>query len=1736
MDSVDDVQIGKDSFSGDHADMGEQVSCTLASDHVVSPALNVASGTGAPPAAPVNAEAHASLMPFEACISPTVPWKCTTPLSQEIGDLGSDVKPHSVPGLEAHCQTSWISAAPLLGLQDEQFLQLRVPAVVNEKHLLSLRNQVMHASDRNMILDRQSCIWSDDELRHHIALLVQRYDDQQKAQGMVNPRTCIVLDPLLSSGWLHHGFHECRAWGENHPEVRSKQCIVVTACMIAQHWIPVVFTPHGDVLHVYTWDAPNHDHSLLNQMCDILAKSLGFQNVAVERHHRLFLTTNKCGALAMAFLSFSLNGTMLPTTVEETDVIHHRLKTSFANVLTTGPMTTRPWIWGCGDTTVGDHELQVMGESLHLDDSHVCIPVEQRLELLRAHGKELGDDEIKYHIQNMLDYRNSLRRRWNHECPGFVVMDPLTLRDWETTGKAACAAWCTQHPEVVADSHNIVASLLVDHHWVPLWIEPCQGYLLVHLLHDGVTKLDQIRPLLDFLSNQFGFHEHVIHWTPQNVENHALCGTASICFLGHVILDADLPGDVTALNYAHSNMKASFVQAIHQGKCCMCPHEWGSGSQPALSHSVSIVTPWFDSVPDQSGESCQRLPQVNDDRSICPPKCSATESVKLQRNAVDRVNQPHHEGGEAHVMPDALASSFCLPSASISGKDRILLLDQQQGVCGNDEIHFHLQHIIDQVPFVYAPLEVPKMALLDPVLFTQCVSDDSQVSYAASALCDKDICVITVCCLNSHWIPVLLCRKGQILSLVTWDATDRVHPLLQSLREQIACSLGNVKLEIQHFCRDFQSDDRCGALAVGFLSHTILGSELPNSSAELDVVHSQLRNSFRDALAVEGDVCAPVIWGSGDSSNTAGSSDGAGPGGHVANRCSLSHTCLSPEHRLELLRLHEREWGDDEIRFHLNDMIGQFERRRKDHSVIPGFVTLDPLFLVAWDTVGKPLCESWARTHPQIKELGFHIVTVQLVDHHWVPIWIVPHQDQLTFHLMHDGITTAGCILPLVEVLCTQLGFAEHVVHWFPQSLPDHDYCGAAAVAFLGQIIVGEVFPSTLDRLKDVHSNLRASFVQAVLTDQCCRCSVAWGSGPSAALVTSLAEILAKHGVPESLLEQRALQAIRAIGTETIQTALKAKNVWRSLKAVGSNAKFQFILPDELETMVNANKGATVGKKIKPSKINTKVPVPSVLDPMKLTLLEGTFRSGGQPLPQIAAQQIGPVAHGVAFLSLKDATPYLRAGKTVSSGPLAMIVLDEPPNQVQTSLPHTTMMVPCLCSANQEPLLVEATLVQLGQGIVEKHVAASAIALDPLDVVSVKIMTYRDECPVPWEEFVHAPIKQLVQMFPLLRRCHESPCTCDCWHNPDNLQVKEPIMDVWRRQFLTSSFRPTQASKSDIFSVCLRVPASILPSLLAASGISGSYMEPRTPDGKQVMEEYVVIWAPRMNASELSHLKQTNPGIIGIARLGDRRGVCVKQAQAPAIHAIVRPETPFLPNGPKVQYCAGPFPWGTDRAAITRAMRQVGWQVQALQPMQPVPGKGSMWLLQSVDSPPESILSTSHGDVVITKHKAVAQQTRPAGSFTVGSVSTLSLCGPESVKSVPEQDPWLHSDPWGPYNKSRAPAQATAAADGMQQLEERIQSAVLPKLPTNMEQDDTPERLTSLEEKVQMLMGKNQSLEAQFNDFSAHSNQQFAVVQSQIQQQSSQFHGQLESQSQSIQAMFEQQMNQIRGPKPKAKG
>ena len=1078
-------------------------------------------------------------------------------------------------------------------------------------------------------------------------------------------------------------------------------------------------------------------------------------------------------------------------------------------------------------------------------------------------------------------------------------------------------------------------------------------------------------------------------------------------------------------------------------------------------------------------------------------------------------------------------------------EDRVVILRNQRGVWSDDEFRFHLDKLCKayenfQMKFHAAP--VKKCVLLDPLLITGWVHHGHA---ECGAWCSQfpDIkqaehLIITCCALEGHWIPLVLTPVAGNLHVTTWDDPNRDHSMLKQPMEAIGKALGFHQVIFVRHHRLFFSSDQCGAMAVAFLNHSLLDTMLPTSQDEMGVIHERLRKEFEDAISVSFSSFRPWVWGTGDVERTRSSSgmqesDQASSSNQPlhtdAMASSFSHQCITKEARMDLLREKGRLWGDDEIRFHLLNLLKRHETNPSPNTPSErGYVMMDPLLLSTWDMIGKGMCETWCRANKGALKSGLHVVAIFLVEEHWFPVWFNYHGRTIVAHRIADELVTTDTIMPVLSVLRDELGFEAAVEHVMPNALEPHRLCGASAIGFVSHLLAGTPLPQNYRELEELHVSLKAEFVEALHQGTCCICPVAWGAGQFSQVVQTLATELLKHGVPEDKVEQRANQAVKAIGSDNVSTALKSKNAWRSLKALGSNVRFQFLLPDELEAVVQANKGNPVGRKQKGIALKTKPASLDMIDPSKLALMDGTFRVQGSPISQLAVQQLGPVACGVALITLEEAMPYLRAGKRVSSEPLAIAVFAPVNAEVTTSLPHSKVMIPCMCVANREPLLVEATLVQLGQGVVEKHVANTAVELDNLEVVTLKVMVYHDEFSGQWEEFVAAPIKHLVCKLPILRRCTGEQCQCDSWHNSEGLAVKDPIMDVWRRQFLSAAFKPVKALKADIFSVCLRVPAVLLSILLPLSGISGIYLEPRTPEGREIMPEYAVIWTPRMSASEMAHIKQTNPVIIGFARIGDRKGFRVLAGQAKSMHELVRPESTFLPSGPKNHHVAGPFPWGSDRQAIAKAMRQVGWQVKALQPLQPIPGRGSMWLLQAVDEPPAAIIQTSNGEVVISKHREQTAAKTPAPS-TVGSVSTLSLCGSSSGQPAGDVDPWLQADPWGPYTMKKGHAAQSSASDGLHQLEERLQTAILAKIPTAMEQDDLPDRMSSLESQVQLLMSKHQTLEGQVTEVSVNTSQQFAVVQQQIQQQGQSFHGQLETHAQGIQAMFTQQMEQIRG-------
>ena len=151
-----------------------------------------------------------------------------------------------------------------------------------------------------------------------------------------------------------------------------------------------------------------------------------------------------------------------------------------------------------------------------------------------------------------------------------------------------------------------------------------------------------------------------------------------------------------------------------------------------------------------------------------------------------------------------------------------------------------------------------------------------------------------------------------------------------------------------------------------------------------------------------------------------------------------------------------------------------------------------------------------------------------------------------------------------------------------------------------------------------------------------------------------------------------------------------------------------------------------------------------------------------------------------------------------------------------------------------------------------------------------------------------------------------------------------------------------------------------------------------------------------------------------------------------------------------------------------------------------------MWTVQANEDAENSIVSTTNGEIVITRQK-VDTAVVAKGPTMVGSAATIALCGADPNTKT-DGDPWAHTDPWRAY-KPPVGSTATGPTEGMLQIEEWIQTAVLAKIQTPMEQDDLPDRVHQLEGQVHQLLAKQQGLETQFQEYNGQHTQQMHALQ-----------------------------------------
>eukprot|EP00438_Fugacium_kawagutii_P011553 Skav235007 [mRNA] locus=scaffold276:84617:89027:+ [translate_table: standard] len=847
-----------------------------------------------------------------------------------------------------------------------------------------------------------------------------------------------------------------------------------------------------------------------------------------------------------------------------------------------------------------------------------------------------------------------------------------------------------------------------------------------------------------------------------------------------------------------------------------------------------------------------------------------------------------------------------------------------------------------------------------------------------------------------------------------------------------------------------------------------------------------------------------------------------------------SHLCAAM--RSQQVPVHQRTkmfdqqlhtWGDDEVLWH-------FIRLQAVCQDV-GVVFVDPLLMTGW-------AQSSDSQHMQAFMSQFHdvkkVISAVLWRGHWTPYqWEVHHNTLRVTSWDH----TAADINPMNALhgfMCLALKVGSFEITCERRQFGSQ-MCGAATIAFAEAKVLHRALPSSASQLQQRHDEFKQSFRKHLAVLGQCTKPWCWGEGVTD-VHGPLAALLQVHGVPAANATQRAKLVAQALGKEDIHKALSSPEPWKTLKHIANQHKplIQLVMADEQQQVVLDRQGKGRSKNKQNSKGRGKgkgkpVAAPPELDASKLQLLDNAFRTkDNDSVQQIMANQVGPLAQGIAIMSVHDAKPFMQSTQLLTDKALALLVLN-PPDTMPCSMLCTKIRFAAKCTFNQEPMLLTAALVQLGGTIVEQVQVSPNASITAKEVACARFVAFKDQWPQDWSHFVSKPVKAILDAVVPLQLCREDDCECGRFHADPMQDTSQLVLDVFRRQFFADSGKPVKPDQATHFAVVIRYQKSQEQAVLQLSGQGGLFVEPRVESGLEPSKEYQVVWIPQASYAEAQHKLQCEPHGLGLARTQHRYGIRVKSCHFQPVFQSLKPDGLFLAPGERLQWHTGPWPYGFDRKMLAKQFKEWGWQARPLQPSKSVEG-GVMWLTQSVEAPSQSIWQLPHGPVMITRHEAsglMGDQSSPV----IGQQATVQLC----ASSAPT-DPWLVTDPWTTAPKACVAAQATPQGpDRLQELEKRLEQSILAKLPQEtMEVDDQDSRLQILEQQVQALSHQQQTMErvvtenhrqlsTQHQHLEQVVNEHHQQNTAQVQALNSQMATQLDVQRMHMQEMFQQQMTQL---------
>ena len=322
---------------------------------------------------------------------------------------------------------------------------------------------------------------------------------------------------------------------------------------------------------------------------------------------------------------------------------------------------------------------------------------------------------------------------------------------------------------------------------------------------------------------------------------------------------------------------------------------------------------------------------------------------------------------------------------------------------------------------------------------------------------------------------------------------------------------------------------------------------------------------------------------------------------------------------------------------------------------------------------------------------------------------------------------------------------------------------------------------------------------------------------------------------------------------------------------------------------------------------------------------------------------------------MSDVLPFIREGKSLSLDGLAVLTTSRIPPSEQGLLPVMNLRFPAMYIPTQEPILLEGSLVNLGDLTVICKLETELIETAAIGTSVLKLTQYKDEWTEDWQSVLKSPLKSILQMHPLFTVCSGQRCggNCQRFHAPD-VDIDAVVLDVWARSWLTMRGKRATPEDADLFQVLIRVPECLAKPLQKLSGTAGLYIEPRQTEGRGVDPNSSVIWLPNGNLAEAQHKLKTTEHAVAITRFGGRYGLRVPVKEAEQIHSLLNPETPFANFEVTKTFELRPLPHGTQRLGVLNMLKAWKWKARPLQPCK-ADSNGMGWLVGAAEGGQEKL-------------------------------------------------------------------------------------------------------------------------------------------------------------------------------------